>query len=92
MRFPVAESLFQDSLVQPYIHNCEVTVLEGRHVHRFRVFFKRHCYLPSNPLLSNRDRVFRGDAVVMRVGAGSQRAVVNMRSRDSVVADYMIIQ
>ncbi|KAH0827356.1 hypothetical protein J3R83DRAFT_3994 [Lanmaoa asiatica] len=91
-RFPVAESLFQDSLVQPYVHNCEVTILEGRHIHRFHVFFKHHSYLSLNLLLSDGDRVFCGDAVIMRVGARFQQAVVNMCSRDSAVVDYMIMQ
>ncbi|KAF8122255.1 hypothetical protein EV363DRAFT_1183029 [Boletus edulis] len=90
VRFPVAESLFQDSSVQPYIHNCEVTVLDRQHVHRFRVFFKRHRYLPWNPSLSDCNHIFRGDVVVMRVGKGPLQAVVNMRARDSEVADYMI--
>ncbi|KAF8135411.1 hypothetical protein EV363DRAFT_1159366 [Boletus edulis] len=90
VRFPVAESLFQDSSVQPYIHNCEVTVLDGQHVHRFRVFFKRHRHLPWNPSLSDCNHIFRGDVVVMRVGKGPLQAVVNMRARDSEVADYMI--
>ena len=90
-RFPVAESLFQDSLIQPYIHNREVSVLDGQHIHHFRIFFKRHCYLPSDPLLSNGDQVFRGDVVVMKVRAGLQQEVINMRSWDSALADYMIV-
>lgn len=89
-RFPVAKSLFQHSSVQPYIHNCDVTLVEGCHIHHFCVFFKRHCYLPENLLLSSADRIFCEDAVVMRIGAGHQRAVVNMRSRDSIMADYMM--
>ncbi|KAI6098786.1 hypothetical protein EDD16DRAFT_1498195 [Pisolithus croceorrhizus] len=28
-RFPIAESLFQEPCLQPYIHNCEVTIVEG---------------------------------------------------------------
>ncbi|KAI6096405.1 hypothetical protein F5141DRAFT_964374, partial [Pisolithus sp. B1] len=86
-RFPNAESLFQEPCLQPYIHNCEVTIVEGRHTYRFHVFFKRHCRLRPNPLLSRDDNEFRGDAVVMRVGT---RSVVNMRPRDAALADYMM--
>ena len=89
-RFPVPESLLQDFCLQPYIHNCEVSVVEGRHTYRFRVFFKRHCHLHLNPLLSGDISAFRGDAVVMRIGVGSRQAVVNMRSRDAAIADYVM--
>lgn len=88
-RFPVAESLFQDSRLQPYVHNCEVTVVEGCHTYHFCVFFKWHCHLRRNMLVSSESNEFWGDAVVMRLGMGPQR-VVNMRSRDMAIADYMI--
>ncbi|KAG2127271.1 uncharacterized protein EDB93DRAFT_1096597, partial [Suillus bovinus] len=53
----------------PYVHNCVVTLHEGRHIYQFCVFFKRHCRLRTNPLLSSIDHILRGDAVVMRIGA-----------------------
>lgn len=90
-RFPFAESLFQDARVQPYIHSCFVTVYEGRHIYRFCIFFKRHCRLPPNLLLGGTENDFRGDAVVMRVGADHQ-LVVNMRGRDVSIADYMMVR
>ena len=85
--FPVAESLLQDARMQPYVHDCEVTVHKGRHTYRFCIFFKRHCHLQSNPLLSTMGNQFRGNAVVMRVGGSS---VVNMHGRDAAVADFMM--
>lgn len=88
-RFPFIESLFQDVRLQSYIHNCLVTVHEGRHTYRFCVFFKRHCRLPRNLLLGIAENDFRGDVVVMRVGAVPQ-VVVNMRGRDVSIADYMM--
>ncbi|KAI6102802.1 hypothetical protein F5141DRAFT_963843, partial [Pisolithus sp. B1] len=86
-QFPIAESLFQESCLQPYIHNCEVTVIEGQHTYCFHVFFKQHCCLHQNLLLSRDNSEFRGDAVIMRVGT---RSVVNMRPRDAALADYMV--
>lgn len=88
-RFPIPESLLQDAVLQPYVHNCHVTVHEGRHTYRYCIFFKRHCRLQPNPLLSGVDGQFRGDAVVMRLGVGSC-SVVNMRGRDVAIADYMM--
>jgi hypothetical protein len=33
---------------------------------------------------------FRGDIVIMRVGALDKLSVINMRGRDTVVSDYMV--
>lgn len=85
--FPMAEALLQEAALQPYIHNCQVTVVEGRHTYQYCVFFKRHCRLPANRLLNNIHE-FRGDVAIMRIGA--QTRVVNMRGRDSVIADDII--
>ncbi|KAG6371101.1 hypothetical protein JVT61DRAFT_10642 [Boletus reticuloceps] len=87
-RFPVPESLLQDARLQPYVHDCHVTVHEGRHTYCFRIFFKRHCRLLPNPILSGMDYQFRGDAVVVRIGGIA--SAVNMRGRDSVIADFMM--
>jgi hypothetical protein len=90
-RFPVPESLFEEATVQPYVHNCLITVREGRHIYRFCVFFKRHLRLRANSLLSTGDHEFRGDAVVMKIGVNNP-SVVNMRGRDNVLADFIIHQ
>ena len=88
-RFPFAESVLADGKIQPFVHDCIVTVYEGRQIHRFRVFFKRHQKLPANRCLPDGISV-RGDIVAMRVGALDQLSVVNMRGRDTVVSDYMV--
>jgi len=88
-RFPVPESLFGEATVQPYVHNCFVTVHEGRHIYRFCIFFKRHLHLRTNLLLSTGNHEFRGDAVVMRIGV-NYPSVVNMRGRDTALADFII--
>ncbi|KAG1849479.1 hypothetical protein F4604DRAFT_1593403, partial [Suillus subluteus] len=87
-RFPVPESLMDCATVQPYVHNCGVTLHEGRHTYQFCVFFKRHRHLRTNQLLST-DHIFRGDAVVMRIGSSAGH-VVNMRSRDNSLADFIM--
>jgi hypothetical protein len=88
-RFPFAESVLSGSEIQSYVHDCIVTVYERQQTHRFRVFFKRHQKLPANQSLPN-GMSFRGDIVIMRVGALNQLSVVNMRGRDTVISDYMV--
>jgi len=88
-RFPFAESVLSGGKIQPYVHDCVVTVYEGQQTHRFRVFFKRHQRLPANRSLPN-GTPFRGEIVIMRVGALDQLSVVNMRGRDTVVSDYTV--
>ncbi|KAG1722612.1 hypothetical protein EDB19DRAFT_1580366, partial [Suillus lakei] len=51
-RFPIPESLFKEATMQPYVHNCFVTVREGRHIYQFCIFFKWHLHLRANVLLS----------------------------------------
>lgn len=90
-RYPFAESVFNDATIQPYIHNCTVSIQEGKQVNRFCVFFKRHCRLPLNKSIPGLSDVqFRGDAIVMRVGGLNGQSFVNMRGRDSVLSDYVM--
>ncbi|KAG1720021.1 hypothetical protein EDB19DRAFT_1647504, partial [Suillus lakei] len=88
-RFPIPESLFEEATVQPYVHNCFMTVREGRHIYQFCIFFKRHLRLRANVLLSRGDHKFQGNVVVMRIGVNNP-SVVNMRSRDNGLADFII--
>jgi len=88
-RYPLAESVLDDAIIQPYVHDCMVLVHEGSQVHRFRVFYKRHCHLPVNRSFAGR-RILRGDIVVMRAGVLCPLSVVNMRGRDTAVSDWMI--
>ncbi|KAG2141209.1 uncharacterized protein EDB93DRAFT_1089523, partial [Suillus bovinus] len=74
--FPIPESLFEKAAVQPYVHNCFVTIHEGRHTYQFCIFFKQHLHLRTNSLLSNNDHQFQGDTVVTRIGV--KNSVVNM--------------
>jgi len=69
---------------QPYIYDCLVHVRDRRAGHAFRIFFKRHCFLPRNSCLN-----VHGDILVMRAGKRNINAVVNMRNHDAVVADFM---
>ena len=86
----MAETLLQEAALQPYIHDCQITVYEGRHTYQYCVFFKRHCRLRTNTLLSGADDGFRGDIAIMRIG--SRTRVMNMRARDSAITDYIITQ
>src|SRR5262245_25533631 len=88
--FPLAESVLSGSQTQPHVHNCTVSVSNGRDAINFEIFFKRHVHLPINrsiPLAVRKK--FRGDVLIMRVGVNGER-VVNMRPRDGVIADWAV--
>jgi hypothetical protein len=90
VRYPYAENCMKNSQTQPYIHNCVVTVHEGTHVYKFMVFFKNHQHLPRNNCLSTLSKFsnLRGDVLVMRIGV--KFCYVNMRERDTVLADWFM--
>ena len=93
-RYPLPESVFNDTTMQSYIHDCLVHVHEGKNIYHFRIFFKRHRHLPINQSLHqlSANHTFRGDALVMRSGAQDRKSVVNMRERDTILSDYVIIK
>lgn len=93
-RFPLAESHFADARIQPYIHDCSVIVLENSQVHHLIVFFKNHRHLPPNRSLAGMDLPddFRGDLLVMRSAARNVSSFVNMRGRDTEIADFAVKQ
>ncbi|KAI6120545.1 hypothetical protein EV401DRAFT_1859664, partial [Pisolithus croceorrhizus] len=83
--YPVAESVLQDAALQPYVHNCQITVHEGRCTYHYCIFFKWHCRLRANAMLDK----FQGDVVIMKIGT-RVLSVVNMRVRDIAIADYIV--
>ena len=90
-QYPVPKSVFDDPTMQPYIHDCLVHVHEGEHTYQFRIFFKCHCRLCVNQTMHISDgHPFRGDALVMRVGACDCHSVVNMREHDTILSDFVI--
>ncbi|THH19567.1 hypothetical protein EUX98_g8746 [Antrodiella citrinella] len=89
LRYPCPESVLDGSRLQPYVHDCTARVKDGRHVYDFVVFFKNHRYLPlSTSLRSLTNAAVRGDIVIMRLGTHGR--VVNLRQRDSALADFVI--
>ena len=91
LRFPFVESVVGNTPLQPYVHDCVVTVIDGPRTQRYAVFFKRHRALPPNELVSRLcyPLTFRGDIVVMRIGSRHGH-VVNMCPGDAVVANLII--
>jgi hypothetical protein len=94
--FPIPEGLFRQASIQPFIHNCQVTILEGSARYQFTIFFKNHCRLspnlslPRNPLRVRNQRqegpFFRGDLVILKTGV--RKPFVNLGGRESTIADY----
>jgi hypothetical protein len=76
--------------MQPFIHDCPVTVYEKNAIHTFHVFCKNHRLLPDNQVIEGvaPGLSWRGDVVILRMG--KKQAVVNMRSRDAGLADFVV--
>ncbi|KAG2091537.1 uncharacterized protein F5147DRAFT_779998 [Suillus discolor] len=51
-RFPVVESLLNYAAVQPYVHNCFVTLHEGRHITSFASSSSDTVVWESTPFLA----------------------------------------
>lgn len=85
-RYPYAESILDDSRIQPYVHDCLVTVKEFGRTYRYRVFYKVHTKLRKNNSLMG----LRGSMFVMRAAALEHRSVVNMREHDAALADFLV--
>jgi len=85
------ESLIGDANLQPHIHDTTIAVTEGLHKYIYKVYYKRHCRLPSNICLEellDQDPYLRSDVLVMR--KGTKGGVVNMRERDTILADWLM--
>jgi len=56
------------------------------------IFFKRHVLLKKScclrTLLRGRHAILKGDAIIMRIG--SLASYVNMRERDTILADWLM--
>lgn len=89
-RFPFAESILDDGVIQPYVHDCVVNVEEGELTHRFRIYYKMHSRLGNKQLFPGSNCRMRGSLFVMRMAAIEPSSVVNMRGRDSVLADFLV--
>ena len=90
-RLPFPENHLGELQLQPYIHNCAITIHEGRRIHRFMVFYKRHCRLQANQCLSTMVQgatTIQGDVIVMRMG--SKATYVNLRSGDAKRTDWLM--
>jgi hypothetical protein len=76
--------------MQPFIHDCSITVQEVNQAHTFRVFCKNHQRLPTNKAIKAIAPIsqWKGDIVVMR--SGKRGHVVNMRNRDAALADFVV--
>lgn len=76
------------------MHNCLVSVVDGQHTYQYQVFFRRNARLQKNQAILTllkgvrRPTKIRGNIIVMRIGTRS--SLVNMRERDTILADWVI--
>ena len=91
LRDPLAESVLGERRIQPYVHDCFVSIQDDRCTHHFRVFLKRHARLRTNKYLPGENNFdMHGSLFVMRVAAMESLSVVNMRGGDAKLSDWMI--
>jgi hypothetical protein len=81
---------------QPHVHSTTVTIVIGDTFHHFRLFYKRHKYLPINVsvrevLPSQEWEKLRGDVVVMKLASDGDR-VVNMLRSDVPLAKMAMLR
>lgn len=90
-RDALAESVLAESRIQPYVHDCFVTIQDDRRTHYFRVYLKRHAHLRTNEYLpQENDFDLHGALFVMRSAAMEPSSVVNMRGGDARLSDWLI--
>ena len=91
-RLPFPENHLGQVQLQPYIHNCMVTLREGCHKHHFMLFFKRHCRLLENrclkTMIQGAATTIQGDIIIMRMG--SKASYVNLCTGDAKRTDWLM--
>ncbi|KAH6910963.1 hypothetical protein BKA70DRAFT_1220043 [Coprinopsis sp. MPI-PUGE-AT-0042] len=86
-RYPLVEAFLADEKIQPFIHDCLVTVSYCGRRHQFRVFYKNHKLLKRNRSLPH-NSTWRGDILVVR--GGVKTFGVNLRAKDTKLIDYVV--
>lgn len=90
---PLVEAEFTDQTTWAHIHDTIITVIEGKKIHRYIVYFKNYQkILPYNLATASLcpDIPWYGDIIVMRAAARIANSVVNMRSKDASICDFSI--
>ncbi|KAE9384559.1 hypothetical protein BT96DRAFT_1007957 [Gymnopus androsaceus JB14] len=78
-RFVLASDLLSNPQLQSYIHDMTVTIRYRRILYKFRVFFKRHKYLPINRSIQSLGGG-RMEGDVLLVACGAKVSVRNLKS------------
>ena len=86
--YPFPENHIDKNAIQPYVHNCIVTIYENKILYRYMTFYDH--LRPNNSLYKLRGgrSILKGDVIVMRVGSTS--SYVNMCNRDTILADWFM--
>ncbi|KAJ3736234.1 hypothetical protein DFJ43DRAFT_990276, partial [Lentinula guzmanii] len=79
-RYVMASTNLMGARLQPYIHDCVVKIGHRRRQFTFRIFYKRHKFLPVNQAIQALAGVaIEGDVLI--VACGKKVAVRNMQNR-----------
>ena len=85
LHYPCIEGVLEDAVVQSHVHDIYVRVLDKKTSSIFCIFLKRHVVLPQNACAD-----LQGDMVIMRVASRNRDSVVNLRSLDMQLADFVL--
>ncbi|KAJ7713184.1 hypothetical protein DFH07DRAFT_974809 [Mycena maculata] len=87
---PLIETLHLDTKVNPYLHDFPVKLVHGDKTSYFRVFLKRGKRLAANqhPLAYG----LVGEIVIMRLSASDGTTLVNSRTTDGPIMDFVLAQ
>jgi hypothetical protein len=86
--WPMIEAVHLDHKVNPYIHDFDVEVQHGQKTSYFRVFVKR-----GKRILANKTAVAAGlvgEIVILRLSASDGTTLVNARSTDGAIMDFVL--
>ncbi|KAI8989146.1 hypothetical protein BD414DRAFT_514825 [Trametes punicea] len=89
-RYPLVESVLGGMAIQPYVHDCSVSVLHHNRWSRYTIFYRIHHRLPINraAALVSGSIAVHGDVLVMWTDDDGR--VVGMRHGDAVIADQIV--
>ena len=87
----LTESILGERRIQPYVHDCFVSIQDDCCTHHFWVFLKCHTQLHTNKYLPRENNFdMHGSSFVMHVAAMESLSMVNMRGGDAKLSDWMI--
>ncbi|KAF8184617.1 hypothetical protein K438DRAFT_1974402 [Mycena galopus ATCC 62051] len=84
-RYPAVNDILDTFSIQTHTHDVAVELKHGTAVSRFKIYFRRHKWMPANGFFD-----LQGDVLVMRMAAADTNSVVNLRSSDRRLISFIM--